>query len=249
MLKPKAAWLMAFLLGCLSVSSIVRAQVPDRSLTLELLQRIEQLEWEVRNLRGDLELYRHQVELLQEKRSSAGQPAQPVAPTATTPPPVAPATEQPAQIDQPISVPPSTDEDEQTSAVQSTPTAPAGMEQATFDAVLFEFSEGRYPQAITGFQQFLQMYPDSPLAGEAQYWLGESYYLAQDYAAAKQSLIDLGLRYPNSERLPDALLKLGYTYEMLGDLSRAEEVLQKLLQAYPDTQAASLARQRLLLLR
>jgi tol-pal system protein YbgF len=123
------------------------------------------------------------------------------------------------------------------------------MEQVNFDAALREFGEGRYPQAIHNFRRFLQVNPASPLAGEAQYWLGESYYVVRDYDAARESFIDLGLRYPNSERLPDALLKLGYIYEMLGDISRAQEVLQKLLQVYPDTQAAGLARQRLLLLR
>jgi tol-pal system protein YbgF len=114
---------------------------------------------------------------------------------------------------------------------------------------LRRFGEGRYPQAINDFRGFLQTYPASPLASEAQYWLGESYYVVQDYDAARESFINLGLRYPNSERLPEALLKLGYVYEMQGDMGRAREVLQKLLQVYPETQAAGLAKQRLLLLR
>lgn len=244
--KPGFSWLIVFLLGSLGSFNVVRAQAPDSALTLELFQRIEQLEQEVRHIRGELELYRHQVESLQREQSVTDHRAQPASATAASSSSIAPAAE-PAGIEQPVSAPPSPGS-EQTSAIQPEPAVPVATEQASFDAVLREFGEGRYPQAINGFQQFLQKYPASSLASEVQYWLGESYYVTRDYAAAKESFIDLGLRYPNSGRLPDALLKLGYIYEILGDISRAQEVLQKLLQVYPDTQAAGLARQRLLLL-
>ncbi len=61
------------------------------------------------------------------------------------------------------------------------------------------------------FQQFLQSYPQSSLADNAQYWLGESYYVTRDFqnaAAAFQTVLD---RWPDSRKAPDALLKLGYT--------------------------------------
>lgn len=246
--KSGFAWLAVFLLGGMGSVGVVRAQAPDGSLTLELIQRIEQLEREVRHIRGELEVYRYQVELLQRERSAPDHPAPSAAPLANDPPSVAPITEQRVEADQPVSIP-SFSTDDQPSGLQPAPTAAVGTEQANFDAALREFGEGRYPQAINNFRQFLQMYPASPLASEAQYWLGESYYVVQDYDAARESFINLGLRYPNSERLPDALLRLGYVYEMTGDINRAREVLQKLLQVYPDTQAAGLARQRLLLLR
>ncbi len=95
----------------------------------------------------------------------------------------------------------------------------------------------------------LSAYPTSTRAGDAQYWLGESYYLSRDINAAKEAFINLGLRYPESARLPDALLKLGYLYSEQGDTARAREVLQKLRQSYPNTQAASLAERRLQSLR
>lgn len=245
--KSGLVWLVVFLLGGMGSAGIVRAQAPESSLTLELIQRIEQLEQEVRYIRGELEVYRHQVESLQRERSAPDDPAQPAAPLATAPPSVAPATEQRVETDQPVSVPSSTGD--RPPVIQPTPTAVVGTEQANFDAALREFGEGRHPQAISDFRQFLQMHPASPLASEAQYWLGESYYVVQDYDAARESFINLGVRYPNSERLPDALLRLGYVYEITGDINRAQEVLQKLLHVYPDTQAAGLAKQRLLLLR
>ncbi len=123
------------------------------------------------------------------------------------------------------------------------------MEQADFDTALNEFREGRFREAIAEFQQFLSDHPRSNLAGDARYWLGESYYLRRNHDAAKEAFIELGLRDPQSARLPDALLKLGYLYGEQGDTDRAREVLQKLVQVYPDTQAASLAERRLQTLR
>ncbi|MCB1777591.1 MAG: tol-pal system protein YbgF [Candidatus Competibacteraceae bacterium] len=242
--KPGLAWLAVFLLGGVGAFGVVRAQAPDRSLTLELLQRIEQLEQEVRHIRGELELYRHQVELLQKERSAPPPPSQSTTPVA---PDVTSVVEQADETDPPVSV--SSAIGEQASVPQPTPTASVESERMRFDTALREFGEGRYAQAISDFRQFLQSDSDSALANEAQYWLGEAYYAVQDYDAARESFINLGLRYPNSERLPEALLKLGYIYEMQGDISRARTVLQKLLQVYPETQAAGLAGQRLQLLR
>ena len=241
--KPGLAWLAAFLLSGVGAFGVARAQAPDSSLTLELLQRIEQLEQEVRHIRGELELYRHQVELLQ-KQSAHSHPTQsttPVAPDATS------VIEQADETGSPASV--SSAAGEPTSVTQPAPAVPVETERMSFDAALREFGERRYSGAISDLRQFLQMYSDSSLASEAQYWLGESYYAVQDYDAARESFINLGLRYPNSERLPEALLKLGYIYEMQGDISRSRDVFQKLLQVYPDTQAAGLAKQRLQLLR
>ena len=237
--KPGFSWLIVGLLGSLALPGRAGAQVADSTLTLELLQRIEQLELEVRHIRGELELYRYQVEGLQRERAA---PAPAMAPSTV---------EQPAAFDSPAPVPPpsaTVPTPDQTPPILP-PTVATGADQADFDAALGELREGRYPEAIANFQRFLNAYPDSRLAGDAQYGLGESYYVSRDYEAAKEAFINLGLRYPQSERLPDALLKLGYIYGELGDVNRAREVLQKLVQVYPDSQAADLAEQRLQSLR
>ncbi len=245
MSKPGFSWLIVSLLGSLVLPGTGWAQVPDRALTLELLQRIEQLELEVRYIRGELELYRHQVEGLQRERAatasapppSTGQPSAiadtpaPVQPPSVTAPsptiPTAPVAEPPSQVP------------------AASVAATTGTETGDFDAALDQLRARRHPEAIADFQRFLKAYPTGQLADDAQYWLGESYYRNREYDAARETFINLGLRYPQSKRLPDALLKLGYIYEGLGDTARAREVLQKLIQVYPDSQAAGLAEQRL----
>lgn len=256
-------WLLALLLGGLALPGVGQAQrSSDNELTLELLQRVEELEEEVRQIRGELEVYRYRVESIEQARSTTGYP--PAAPT--TPPPAsgqAVTDEQPSAHGQtppepaqaPAAVSPPAAAPTPPAAVERAPAAPptrptaGGTEQADFDAALGKLREGNYQEATTGFQHFLSAYPASNLAGDAQYWLGESCYVSHDYNGAKEAFINLGLHYPQSARLPDALLKLGYIYGELGDIARAQEVLQKLVQVYPNTQAANLAERRLQSLR
>ncbi|MBS1225373.1 MAG: uncharacterized protein H6R24_2051 [Proteobacteria bacterium] len=230
-------WLMVLVLGVwLSPGSVcAQEDPPDNELILELFQRIEQLEAEVRQIRGELELQRYQLETFIRERAAPGYPASP-------PPPAVP----------PVARPPEESRSQPGPAQPSSAASPAvaaSTEQAEFDAALGELREGRYPEAITAWQRFLQAHPNGGLVGDAQYWLGEAYYLSRDYNAAKEAFIVLGLNHPKSGRLPDALLKLGYIYTEQGDVARARDVLQRLVQVYPNTQAASLAERRLQSLR
>lgn len=243
MFRLRSCWLILLTMSGLALPGAGFAQRPqDSELTLEMLQRIEQLEAEVRYLRGELELQRHQLELRQPERSTAIPTPAPTGvnqppPGGYSPPaPVAPPV---VAAPQPVQAPP----------VQTLPASASGSEQAEFDAALGELREGRYPQAIADLQRFVSAWPNSSRAGDAQYWLGESYYLSRNYDAAKEAFINLGLRYPQNARLPDALLKLGYIYGEQGDTARAREVLQKLVQVYPNSPAAGLAGRRLQSLR
>src|SRR5207302_8674303 len=61
--------------------------------------------------------------------------------------------------------------------------APSSVEQAVYTQAFDALKAGSYSVAITGFKDFLGTYPASPLAENAQYWLGEAYYVNQDKAA------------------------------------------------------------------
>ena len=242
MSKPGLPWLILTLLGSLALPGLVQAQTPDRALTLELLQRIEQLEQEVRYIRGELELYRHQVENLQRERAAAI--------AAARPSPVEPPPGAPASLPPPPSAPSMPGSAEPPPATSSAPAAGiSGTEEGDFDIAIEHLRARRHPEAIADFQRFLTTWPTSGRADDAQYWLGESYYRSRNYDAAKEAFINLGLRFPQSKRLPDALLKLGSIYGETGDPARAREVWQKLIQVYPDTEAAGVAQERLQSLR
>jgi tol-pal system protein YbgF len=123
-----------------------------------------------------------------------------------------------------------------------------GADQGAYNQAFDVLKGGKYADAITAFQQFLQAYPQSSLADNAQYWLGESYYVTRDFqnaAAAFQTVLD---RWPDSRKAPDALLKLGYTQAELGRTAQARTTLASVSTRYPGSDAANLAAARLLAL-
>ena len=105
--------------------------------------------------------------------------------------------------------------------------------------------DGQYDRAVQAFQQFLYTYPSSSLADNAQYWMGEAYYVNRAYPDAQSAFQRVIDKYPQSRKIPDALLKIGYCrYEMkLFDSSKA--ALEQVISQYPDAPAAKLARERL----
>ena len=248
---------------------------PDNQLLVDLLNRIDRLEDEVRRLRGDLELYRHQhqnlarrVQSLEKSGGDAAeapaaeepatepetiplQPALPIPPPTTATPP--PLNLPPGAASQPsarvIPSAPTTAPATQPSPGQSLGTPLTPEEQSAYKTAIDTLREGRYEEATNQLQGFLARYPSSPLAGDAQYWLGESYYVLREFERARQAFLSLGIDHPDSKHLADAMLRLGYIYDDSGDKTRAREVLQKLTEAYPDSRAAGLARQRLQTLR
>jgi tol-pal system protein YbgF len=125
------------------------------------------------------------------------------------------------------------------------PPADAAGEQATYDAAFAALKDGRYAESARRFQAFLDQYPNSGLAGNAYYWLGESYYVTQNYKIALKSFQTLLQRYPDSQKAPDALLKVGYSQYELKEWDQAEATLNQVVQMYPDTTVAHLAQGRL----
>jgi tol-pal system protein YbgF len=121
-------------------------------------------------------------------------------------------------------------------------------DQTAYNQAFDVLKGGKYADAIIAFRQFLQSYPQSSLADNAQYWLGESYYVTRDFqnaAAAFQTVLD---RWPDSRKAPDALLKLGYTQAELGRTAQARSTLASVSTRYPGSDAANLASARVLAL-
>jgi tol-pal system protein YbgF len=122
---------------------------------------------------------------------------------------------------------------------------PDGNDRANYQAAFALLKDSQYDQAVTAFQQFLVAFPDSTLADNAQYWLGEAYYVNKNFTeslSAFQTLID---KYPQSRKLPDALLKVGYCDYELARWDQAKKVLSEVVAKFSDTAAGHLAQQRL----
>jgi tol-pal system protein YbgF len=118
-------------------------------------------------------------------------------------------------------------------------------DKASYQAAFDLLKGGQYDRAITAFQSFLATYPTSQLADNAQYWLGEAYYVNKSFPealAAFQRVVD---NYPQSRKLPDALLKIGYCDYELKQYSAARDALSQAATKFPDSPSGRLAQQRL----
>jgi tol-pal system protein YbgF len=102
-----------------------------------------------------------------------------------------------------------------------------------------------YDRAIQQFREFLRTNPDSPLAGNAHYWIGESYYTLGDYSQAILQFNEVRQHYPKSDRAAAALLKIGLAFLQMGNKSEARLAFQKVVNDYPASPEAGQAREKL----
>ena len=114
-----------------------------------------------------------------------------------------------------------------------------------FDAL----KAGKYPEAIAGMQEFLTLHPNHPLADNAQYWLGQTYYVTRDYERAIAAFAAVGVRPTDLAKTPDALLKKGLSEIELKRPDAARATLADLVNRFPNSDAARTARERLQSLR
>ena len=107
-----------------------------------------------------------------------------------------------------------------------------------------------YPGAEAALRAFVAQHPKDPLAGNAQYWLGETYYVRKDYRQAAVAFAEGYQHYPTSAKAPDNLLKLGLALSQIGEKTDACEAFAQLGRQFPKAQQslkdrASVERQRL----
>ena len=107
------------------------------------------------------------------------------------------------------------------------------------------YSANKYGMAIDSFQSFLQKYPSTDFASNAQYWLGECYYTKSDLPNALDSFNKVVELYPKGKKVPDALLKIGYTLLAMNEPQKARNALASLIERFPDSPAADKGREKL----
>lgn len=122
-----------------------------------------------------------------------------------------------------------------------TPPPPPGLAAATpkgspdeqYAAAFGLLRAGDYAGASDGMEQFVKNNPKHELAGNATYWLGETYYVRKDYAKAASYFLDGFQKYPQSRKGPDNLLKLGMTLAVLDHKAEACQALTQVAKKYP----------------
>ena len=122
---------------------------------------------------------------------------------------------------------------------------PGGTDQENYQAAFELLKEQEYELASLAFIRFLSSFPGSSLIDNAQYWLSESYYAANQFQQALDQFSKVIEYYPRSRKVSDALLKIGYCHFELGNWNQARSIFEKIQNDYPDSTVAKLAEQRI----
>lgn len=124
--------------------------------------------------------------------------------------------------------------------------ASGSSDRKAYHAAYELLKQGRYGESATALAEFVEKHPDSAYADNAQYWLGESRYVTGDFEDALKAFRKVSEAYPESSKGPDARLKVGYTLYELERYDEAESELRKVKQDNAGSTVARLAEERLL---
>lgn len=209
---------------------------------MELLSRLSQLENEIRQLRGDLEMATHDIKQMKTRQRELYNDID----------------RRIRDLELRIQGGGSYNRKSGSSSSGSSYKAPAKSKVAPADFTKVDSSErreyqaafkllrdSRYQQAIDAFRAFLTKYPQGSLAGNAQYWLAEAFYVSRDYNSAISEFQRVVTDYPKHSKVVGSKIKIGYCYYELKEYGKAKQVLRDVIRRYPRSSSAKLARLRL----
>lgn len=205
---------------------------------VEMMLQMEQIQNELRQLRGEVEAQRHSVDgmtkrqrdlyldidrRLRQQESGASASFTPRSNNVAIPRP---------KVDS-------------TTAISSAPGNLTANEQVDYQNALGVLKEGRYQKSIAAFNEFIKKYPQSLYAANAQYWIGEAYYVSREFKLALGEFQKVVEQHADSTKVADAMLKIGFIHYELTEWEQARNVLNHISSRYPKTTASRLAENRL----
>ena len=198
----------------------------------EVLFSFEQLNERINKVQKDNEL-----------RLSDLETGDPKAVAKKTPPKQFPGTDKPQDLGTMV-VQKQTEKEQQTSSIN--PAAVVRVEESDAKEILpnaspdeqYKFATslikvGDYDQAELALREFVKKNPKHELAGNAQYWYAETFYIRQLYHDAAAAYLDGYQKYPQSTKGPQNLLKLGVTLSELGEKDQGCQMLDGITKQYP----------------
>jgi len=117
--------------------------------------------------------------------------------------------------------------------------------QDTYNAAYADYLKGNFELAVEGFKMYGESFPDSPLADNALYWIGECYYSQRKFEEAIDLFNDLILNYPQGDKIAAAYLKKGLALTELGRKEEALVVFKLLVSKYPLEEESKIAQEKI----
>lgn len=121
-------------------------------------------------------------------------------------------------------------------------TPQAGTPEALYEKAFKLLKESNYADSTTEFDTFINLHPNHSLAGNAQYWLGETYYAREDFSNAAKAFAKGYQKYRTAPKAADNLLKLGLSLQSLGAKDDACVTYTQLIKEYSDAASSLLDR-------
>ncbi|MDA8432331.1 MAG: tol-pal system protein YbgF [Nitrospiraceae bacterium] len=121
----------------------------------------------------------------------------------------------------------------------------SGAKTADYDAAYQLFREKKYKVSREKFEAFLKDSPEDKLAGNAQFWIAETYFAGKDYESAILAYETLLKKYPDSDKSSPASYKQALAFVEIGDRKTGTTILKKIVEKYPSSKEAVLARKKL----
>lgn len=212
--------------------------------------KVSDLEEQIRMLRGTIEELQHRqarlendnkslnedidfrMRALEERSGMGAAPAPANGAEGTGAPSTSGSLTMPPQT-QAMPTPPT--QQQATAAPVETMSPPAGGDQPTFasskeqyDAAFKLMNQAQYAQAGAMLESFTQRYPKDPLIGNVYYWLGETYYVRENYLKSADNFRQGFEAMPDGVKAPDNLFKLALSLNMLNKKRESCVVLKQL---------------------
>jgi tol-pal system protein YbgF len=197
-----------------------------RASTDDLKRQIAQAAQQITDTNTRIDSLSREV---QDVRQAPRRPA-PSAPVQTAPPPVAPGGTGGSEA-----LPPEPG--------SSTPAGPGAQE--LYNSAYADFSRGNFDLAVSGFEEYAQRFPDSDVADNALYWIGECRFSQGKFQEAIAAYDRMLERYPRSDRAAAANLKKGLSFLETNQVGQAVVQLRYVVSTYPTADEARIARDKL----
>src|SRR6185369_11768428 len=114
-----------------------------------------------------------------------------------------------------------------------------------FAAAYGDYSRGNYDLAISEFRQYVETYPTSEMADNAQYWIGEALFAKRQFNEAITEFDKVVTIFAKGDKVPGARFKKALALNEQGQPDAARAEFQALIKLYPRSNEAALARQQL----
>lgn len=234
---------------------IVTPTSSNTNANAQLFDMVEMLQYEVQNLRGQVEELTYNFEKLKQDQKqryldldrrivnllNAPTPT-PASQVSNPEPALAQNADLETTQDETVATGNETiiDPVTETALVINDPVA----EKAAYNAAFALIKAKQFDASINALQTFVSDFPHGVLVGNAHYWLGEVHMVQGDASLAVDAFELVISSFPNHRKIPHALYKLGVAYQNLGNNKLANKALQRVLTEYPDSSAARLAHER-----